>query len=164
MSDNDLDDPADPANEIAERAGGDGAVSAKVLQDWAKDAADRPAEISGMARVVLIEIGSTPEGEEAVRDAIGRAGAKQLVLSQTDLILISMLISAALSGYVVVRTGGRLKETGTETVTYGPDGKVKQVTRKNETVYLDPLGGLSRLLSSLMPKKMQAPADDASQT
>lgn len=149
LGDNDLDDLSEAPALVAARAGS----SAASLEALARGAAADPGPLRDVLRLMLADIAATPDGAAAVQAAIARAGTKQWVLSPADLALISILISGTLAGYVAVRTGGRASKESETTTVYDKNGQLKEVKRRDKVVYLDPLGGLGKLLVSLLPKR-----------
>lgn len=148
LSDNDIEDLSDASAEIADRAG----VPARELESLAEVAARDMTEIQGVARLLLADIASSPEGAETVASAVEQAGTKQFVLGGSELILISLLISGVISTYVAVKGGGQgTVEVQTE-IEFDKQGRVMAVKRKSKTVYLDPQSGFAALLQRVLPK------------
>ncbi len=146
LSENDIDDLSEAATIVAERGG----VQPRDVQALAESAAGDPQTLRSMLRLVLVQIADSADGEATVRAAIKDAGAKQFVVTPTDLVLLSILIGGALSGYLAFRTGGKISEKKKIVKKYDEEGRLKEVTQDEQTVYLDPQGGLSKLLGRLL--------------
>jgi hypothetical protein len=146
LSENDIDDLSEAATVVAERGG----AQAREIQALAESAAGDPKTLRSAVRLLLVEIADTADGEAVVRAAIKDAGAKQFVVTPADLVLLSILIGGALSGYLAFRTGGKISEKKKIVKKYDDEGRLKEVTQDEQTVYLDPQGGLSKLLGKLL--------------
>jgi len=150
LSDNDIDDLSQAPAIVAQRAG----IPVAELQRHAERAAKDMAGIGEMARLVLSDVASTPEGAQAVAEAIDDAGTKQFVLGGAELILVSILISGALSAYVAVQTGGKKSEKSKTSLKLDAKGNIVGIVQESVVTYPDPLTGMAGLLKQLLAGKL----------
>jgi len=157
LGDNDVEDLSQASTVIAERAG----IPSDELEALAQAAGGDIGTIQGAAKLLLADIASSADGARTVSSAVEQAGTKQFVLSPSDLILLSLLISGMLSAYVAVRTGGKKSEDEQTEIQYDDKGQIKAIKRKSKIVYVDSQSGFGGLLKRLLPNRSAGAQSDS---
>lgn len=147
LSDNDIDDLSDVAGTLSKRTG----ISKRELEKLGQQAAADPAALRGAIRALLEDVAANKEGAVIVAEAEEHAGKKQFVPGVNELVLVGLLMSGFVSGYIAVKRGGKTLEVTETEQTTSKDGTTTTKAKKS-TTYADPTSGIGKLMEALISK------------